>query len=211
MASYSKTVCLSDEQVDWIAQRLEASKLHHADLRDNLLDHFCCFMEEKMTDGLSFEESFEQAFLAITPHGLQEIEQELFFIIHLQTQIPMKRLLYVSGFVATFSFSLHTLLRHLQWEYANLFLQVGFYVVLFAVLPSLASLAYKNRNSLSQGDKVRMLIGILSAAVLSIGMIFKGLHFPLANVLFVTGTVSFILGFLPIFFYQLYQRAVANV
>ncbi|WP_338765067.1 hypothetical protein WAF17_00885 [Bernardetia sp. ABR2-2B] len=201
-------VTLNENQVELICEHLFRNPLQDTDLQDSLLDHFCCFVESKMSEGFSFEESIKEASVSIAPNGVGEIEEELFFIIHFKTQITMKRILYFSSFLVAFSLSFSFLFKALHWPYANILLQLGNIILLFFALPSLVILAFKNKNSLETMDKIRLSIGILAGGLISTGMIFKGLHFPYASILFVVGCAVFSCLFLPIFFYQLYQKSV---
>lgn len=201
-------VTLNENQVELICERIFKNPLQDTDLQDSLLDHFCCFVESKMSEGFSFEESIKEASVSIAPNGISEIEEELFFIIHFKTQITMKRILFFSSFLFAFSTSFYFLFKVLHWPYANVLLMVGNVTLLFAVLPSLVTLALKNKSSLEKMDKVRLTIGVLAGVLISIGMIFKGLHFPGAGVMFVLGCGIFACIFLPIFFYQLYQKSI---
>ena len=47
--------CLSNEQVDFIATDIRQRGIHLQDLHENLLDHICIILEEK----LEKEEEFE--------------------------------------------------------------------------------------------------------------------------------------------------------
>ena len=201
-------VTLNDNQVELICERIFKNPLEDADLQDSLLDHFCCFIESKMNEGLSFEEGFQQASVSIAPNGVSEIEEELFFIKHFKTNLTMKRILYLSSFLTAFTLSLYLLFKHLHWPFANVLLQTGNVVLLFFVLPSLGALVFRNRASLALSDKVRLTIGFLSGILISAGMIFKGLHIPGSGLMFAIGCGIFACVFLPIFFYQLYQKSV---
>ncbi len=201
-------VTLNENQVELICKRIFQNPLQDIDLQDSLLDHFCCFVESKMSEGFSFEESFREASISIAPNGVTEIEEELFFIKHLKTQITMKRILYFSSFLVAFSLSIYLLFKHMHLPYANVMLQVGNVTLLFFALPSLVALAFKNKNSLDKMDKFRLAIGVVAGGLISTGIIFKGLHLLGAGVIFTTGCAIFACVFLPIFFYQLYQKSV---
>lgn len=201
-------VTLNENQVELICERIFQNPLQDTDLQDSLLDHFCCFVESKMSEGFSFEESIREASVAIAPHGVGEIEEELFFIIHFKTQLTMKRILYFSSFLVAFSLSFYLLFKHLHWPYANVLLQLGNVILLFFALPSLVALAFKNKNGLDKMDKIRLSIGVVAGGLISTGMIFKGLYFPGAGIMFTIGCGIFACLFLPIFFYQLYQKSI---
>jgi len=201
-------VTLNENQVELICERIFKNPLQDTDLQDSLLDHFCCFVESKMSEGFSFEESIKEASVSIAPNGISEIEEELFFIIHFKTQITMKRILFFSSFLFAFSISLYFLFKALHLQYANALLMVGNVTLLFFALPSLVALALKNKSSLEKMDKVRLTVGVLAGGLISIGMIFKVLYFPGAGITFVLGCGIFACVFLPIFFYQLYQKSI---
>ena len=201
-------VTLNENQVELICERIFKNPLQDTDLQDSLLDHFCCFVESKMSEGFSFEESIAAASVSIAPNGVSEIEEELFFIIHFKTQLTMKRILNFSSFLVAFSLSFYFFFKSLHWPYANVFMQVGNITLLFVTLPSLVALAFKNKNSLETMDKIRLSIGVVAGGLISTGMIFKGLHFPYSGITFAIGCAIFSCVFLPIFFYQLYQKSV---
>ena len=163
-----------------------------------------------MHEGTPFEEAYKRTLQAVSPEGLQEIEEELFFVLHFNKQITMKKILYGSGFVAAFSFSCLTLCRHLHWfDNGVMFLFIGCAALLVGVLPVLAAMTYQNAKLLSASEKTRMVVGILSGLFISVGLTFKALHYPTANLNFVIGMVLFAFIFLPMFFVQLYKRAIA--
>ena len=68
---------LTDEQVYLIRERIKA-EVSDAALCNDLLDHYCCFVEEQMDTGTNFETAYQKAFKAITPNGMHEIQEELF-------------------------------------------------------------------------------------------------------------------------------------
>lgn len=199
---------LNDKQVDFIHQQLFNNPLENNELQGDLLDHFCCFVENQMSLGFSFQESLSKASQAIAPNGVKEIEDELFFIVHLKPQITMKRILYFSSFVFAFTLCLNFLFKTMHWPYANKLLLIANTTLLFLTLPSLTVLGFRNRALLNKKDKLRMVTGILSGFMISIGVMFKALHFPMAGVLFGTGFIIFSFVFLPIFFHQLYKKSV---
>lgn len=201
-------VMLNNNQVELICERIFKNPLQDDDLQDSLLDHFCCFVESKMSEGFSFEESLKEASISIAPNGVSEIEEELFFIKHFKTNLTMKRILYFSSFLTAFTLSLYLLFKHLHWPFANMLLQAGNVVLLFFTLPSLGALVFRNRATLALSDKIRLIIGFVAGILISAGMIFKGLHFPGSGLMFAIGWGIFAFIFLPIFFYQLYQKSI---
>jgi hypothetical protein len=198
-------VQLNDEEVNRIA--IQIGELQNTGLQTDLLDHFCCAVEARMAQGFSFDDSLKDAWEQISPNGIREIEEELFLMFHSKHYLFMKRMLYVSGFVSSFSLTLHFLFKVVHWPGATELLIVGNVFLLFGVIPSLFLMSLRNRPTLKGVDKFRLMAGITSTFLFTVGMLFKVMHWPGANMLLVIGLVLFAALFLPVFFYQLYQRA----
>lgn len=198
---------LNDTQLERVWQTILISNIQDEDLKHELLDHICCFIEEKIYQGFSFEAAYQAALEAVAPKGIKEIEDELTLVLTYNPQTFMKRILYVATFLTTFLHTLHFLCQHLKLPNSQYLYQAGFYILCLVVLPSLSVISYRNRKFLSGLDKFRMSIGIISAGIISIGMIGKGLYLPGSGMTVSIGMVLFIFIFLPIFFFQLYQSA----
>jgi hypothetical protein len=74
-------VKLSDEKIDFIRAEIDKSAISLQSLKDDLLDHFCCFVEHEMRRGLTFEEAFAKALREVCPNGLDEIQRETIFLL----------------------------------------------------------------------------------------------------------------------------------
>jgi hypothetical protein len=200
-------VQLNDEQVDKVLRAI-LEQYDDRSIAEELLDHFCCFIEEQLTKDVSFEDGLKEAFEAIAPNGVKEIKDELILMLHLKTQTTMKRIFYISVFITTFSLMFSLLSRHWHWDAGTVVTQlIGNLALIFLVLPSITVMAFRNIKLLSFGDIFRMIAGILSGMAIATGLIFKTLYFPYANVLFTSGMLVMMFIFLPIFFWQLYKRS----
>jgi hypothetical protein len=201
-------VQLDEARIDSVLSAIRHEFPGGSSLEDELLDHFCCFIEEQMADGTGFEESLQKAFQSIAPHGIEEIEEELHLLLNFKPQTIMKRLFYVSAFIVTFSLMFSLLSRHWHWDTGANYMQLaGNLALLFLLLPSVSVMAIRNSKLLSKMDIFRMFTGILAGVALSTGMIFKALHFPYANILISSGMLALMFVFLPVFFWQLYKRS----
>jgi hypothetical protein len=201
-------VQLDEAQIDRVLSVIRQESPGGSSLEDELLDHFCCFIEDHMAGGSSFQESLQRAYQSITPKGIEEIEEELQLLLNYKPQTIMKRIFYVSAFIVTFSLMFSLLGRHWHWEAGANYMQLaGNLALLFLLLPSVSVMAIRNTKLLSRTDIFRMFTGILAGVALSTGMIFKALHFPYANILISSGMLVLMFVFLPVFFWQLYKRS----
>lgn len=203
-------VQLSEEQVDLVCQRITSDGVTTAALQSGLLDHYCCFIEDEMNNGTDFERAYGKAFMAITPNGMHEIEEELFFLMNFKKQTNMKRIIYGIGFVATFLISMGLLFKVLHWPGASMMLFSGFGALIITLAALLIhSLQYMNKYS--TGYKIRIYSGFIAGVLVSSGSMFKTLYFPTANMQIVLGMAVLNLVFLPLFFYQLYKQSLAKI
>ncbi len=71
---------LTDDQVDYIIEDVRAHGIRLQGLQDNLVDHICILVEERLDEG----EEFEQLYASIVPsfykHELYELEEEALFL-----------------------------------------------------------------------------------------------------------------------------------
>jgi len=199
---------LSDEQVELISQRIVADGVTNTGLQNDLLDHYCCYIEAAM-ERLDFDTAFEQAFRAITPNGMHEIQEELFFLLTFKTQTNMKRIIYGSGFLAAFFISIGLLSKTLHWPYGNQSLFLGFCAL---ILTSIALFVNSTKfvKAHSATYNIRTWVGFLSAFLISSGSIFKMLHYPGANIQILAGMLPLTFVFIPMFFYNLYKQSLTT-
>src|ERR1700743_2241846 len=74
---------LSDEQVDFVLDDLRAHGIRLEGLRDNLLDHICILLEERLEAGGSFEEEYDGVLATFYRKDLYELEEEALFLASL--------------------------------------------------------------------------------------------------------------------------------
>jgi hypothetical protein len=72
--------CLSDKQVDLIALDIRERGIHLAGLHENLLDHICIIIEEKLEKEEEFETVYSSVIKSFYRSELKEIEEEALFL-----------------------------------------------------------------------------------------------------------------------------------
>ncbi|MCE7996684.1 MAG: hypothetical protein HEP71_32290 [Roseivirga sp.] len=91
---------ISDEELYFIRRQLDLHQLEGADLTNDLVDHFCCIVEEQMSEGNTFNEAFDIAFKRISPDGPKEIEKDLIYLLTIKRKIMFKKSAYVFGYIS---------------------------------------------------------------------------------------------------------------
>lgn len=67
---------ISNEQIDFIYADLEASGIDLEDLKDNLLDHICCIIENEYDESVTFNEFYDNVKISFFKNGFDEIQKE---------------------------------------------------------------------------------------------------------------------------------------
>lgn len=190
-----------------IEKRIRQSGLSNPQLIADMLDHYCCVVEAEMDKGVSFEEAYHRAWNSISPNGLVEIENEVFFMLHFNKQIQMKKMMYLNGFFAATFIAVGFVIRILHWPGATAVSFVG-YAFLFIACMIIIANRMVNKQPTKHMDSLRFYAGSLTALLISVGSMFKGLHFPGANVITLSGFLVLVFAYLPVFFYHAYTSSI---
>jgi len=195
---------LTDEQLDLLTQRI-APAIRNTQLQMELIDHCCCSVEELMTDGLGFEDALSRALEDLEPEGIHRIEIAVQQVLKPQTLQTMKATLFFSGFVAAFCIMLGMLFKIMHWPGADNLLFTGDLSLIVSMIMLIASTLYSS-GAVTRTSFSRSIIGAGGGLLLGIGSCFKIMHWPGANIQILLGMILLTFVFLPLFFWQLYQR-----
>ena len=198
---------LHDEHILAISRRLTDGGVKDQRLHADLVDHICSYLEEQESD--DFAELLEQSIHLLAPNGVQEIEEERFFLFHFHKQLTMKKILFFSGFATTFLLTTGFTFKQLHWPGANVLLTLGNSGLIFTIL-LIASNGIRQASNHTTAFNVRIFTGVIAALLIAMGSLFKLFHFPSANIQFVLGILLLNFVFLPLFFYQLYKQSVSR-
>ncbi len=81
---------LNDKQFLFVQNKLNESPLQNAPLKQELLDHLCCDIENQMAAGILFHAACERTFDIFQEDEMQDIEQH-FFNLNNRKQLIMKK------------------------------------------------------------------------------------------------------------------------
>lgn len=196
---------LTDKQVDFIFDQVNKSLIDSEELKEDLIDHFCCIIEENMQRGKSFKESYNRAYQIICPNGLNEIYQESIFLLSSKRIKIMKKLLFVTGFIVAFILMMGILFKIQHWPAGGILLLTGAGVMIFVLLPLVLLNFYKAEYSKFISYKMKYILGYLGLAFLLSGAVMKIFHLPGSGVALLLSVVILNFGYLPILFYRSYK------
>ncbi len=177
------------------------------ELKEDLLDHFCCFIESEVRTGSSFETAYAKALNEICPNGFNEIQAETIFLLNSNKVVAMKKLMYSIGLLSSISISIGWLFKLLNWPGGDVLVTYGFPAFVLVFLPLLAFDRCKHALSRALSEKLKLLLGFGSAIITGLAVVFKLMHLQGADMLLIGGTLLF--SFLPFLFFRMYKKATA--
>jgi len=195
---------ITDNQVDFILDDIEKRGIVTEDVRYNILDHVCCIIENEMENGMDFKEFYKNTIARFYHKDLGEIEEETQVLLTFKNYYAMKRTLKISGIISISLFIVGVLFKTMHWPGAGviLFLGLAFFSLVFIPL----NIVLKFKDDTEKSNRIVMTIGLLTASVASIGVLFKIMHWPYANVLMFSSNLAFMLVFIPIYFMIKYKN-----
>ncbi len=202
---------ISDENYDFIKEKISKSKISSKELQDDLIDHFCCLVEMQMQDGISFPEAYEIAYQQTTPNGFEEIQRETVFLLNHKKIIIMKQLTYISGYLFALSTTAGAFFKIMHFPGAIILLFGGMLGISFMFLPLLLINKFKNKMFSVLSEKLKWVFGSVSLMTIITASLFKMLHLQGAAILLGLGFLIFGLGFLPFLFFRMYQSTHTEV
>ena len=138
---------LTDEQIEFIEQQVNNSLIDSDELKEDLIDHFCCVIEEYMDKGRTFEESYNTAYQIVCPNGFNEIYKESLLLLTSNNIIIMKKSMYILGFIATVLLTTSILFKLMHWPGTGVLITLGAFMLIFVLLPIIALYFYKKEFS----------------------------------------------------------------
>lgn len=191
--------CLSEAQIGFILDDISARGIERVSLQQDLLDHVCCVIEQSLEDGGDFEHFYLQTIATFYEKELKEIEVETTHLLIHKNYYVMKKIMLIVGTMATGILGFGLLLKFMHWPGAAVCIVFSVFLLSFIFFPLLFILKIKEKQQ--NTDKVILFIGTLSAMIISVGLVFKIMHWPYANMLITSAFFMMLLLFLPIYFF----------
>lgn len=199
---------LTDQNVEFITHAINSSQIKSIDMREDLIDHFCCAIEEEMKKGLSFEQSYDKAYQNICPDGFDEIQQETVYLLTFKNLRAMKRIMYLSGYLALIGITTTFFLRLSHFRFGGITLLLTAAILIFIFLPSLFMNLYKRELTKSISEKLKYIFGFVGIELLLVFAIFRMNHWPWSTSIFLAALVIINFAFFPFLFFKMYKKSV---
>lgn len=191
--------CISEQQIDFILDDISARGIKLVSLQQDLLDHVCCIIEHNLDEHGDFESFYFSTIPQFYQKELYEIEEETINLLIHKNYYVMKKVMLISGSLSASILSLGILFKFMHWPGAAALIFVGILLLSFVFLPLLFVLKAKEKKA--NKDKVIIGLGALASISLSLGVMFKIMHWPGANMLCIAALFIMVCLFLPIYFF----------
>jgi len=193
-----------DDNVDRIRIEIINLGLTYEPLVDDVVDHLCCMVEEKMEDGDSFEKSYAKAFNSIGDNRLPEMQHQTLLLLNKKHQI-MKKLTYFLGLASAIILLLGAISKHMHWPGAGIELTLGLLVIILGFLPLYFIVTYREQTE--KKSIIYPVIAYLAIAVLLAAAVLRIQHWPAARIVSNIGLAILIIGFVPLYVVNAFQKA----
>ena len=192
-------IALSEKQVQFIHDDLLRNGIELEDLRMSLVDHICCVIEEEMTEDDRFEDFYARIIPRFYHRNLEEIQEETKLVLTFKNYYAMKNVMIRSGAFTAICFTTGILFKLMHWPGAAALQLASIAVFSFLFLPIL--FLFKTREVDLRSQKITIGVATIFCFLFGISTLFKLMHWPYANVLWLTCLGILLFVFLPLFFF----------
>jgi GldL N-terminal domain/GldM N-terminal domain len=190
---------LSNNEISLIENWVDEAEITFSHLRDDLIDHLCCDIENEINDGEEFQKAYEKVKEKTTLFGLKEIQEDTVLLINKRYRF-MKNTMKIFGTISMATLAIGSLFKMFHWPGASYLIVLGFLLMCFVFFP--ATIWVLRKESKFKGRKSFAVITFLSFVILMIGILFKIQHWPGASMMLLTGLGMICFVFLPTLIYN---------
>ena len=195
---------ITDEEIEFILDDITKKGIVTEDVRDNILDHVCCIIENELERKVDFNEFYSNTIAKFYKKELSEIEAETKNLLTFKNYYAMKRTLKISGLISIVLIIFGAILKAMHLSGAGITLVLGFAIFSFLFIPLNVIMTLKDDQKTS--DKVVMTIGMLVTLTGTISLVFKVMQWPMANLFFIGSLAAFGLIFIPLYFFTKFRN-----
>lgn len=195
---------LTEAHISVIEKDVEQARIFYSHLKEDLVDHICCDVENEMVQGYKFNDAYKMVQQRIGYRGLKKIQDDTFYLID-KTYRIMKNTMKATGLIAPVLMGFGSLFKVFHWPGGSVLLVLGFLTLCLVFLPTSVYVLYKETRS--NKNVLTYLTGFIAAFAFTLGVLFKVQHWPASGILLVVGEFMLIALFLP----ALLAQSIRNV
>ncbi len=188
---------ISSEQIDYMLEQITLQGISDEGLRDSILDHVCCLIENSHEPIEDFEHCFQSYLKQFYQKNLEEIEVETHLLLNFKNYYQMKKFMLLSGLAGASILAIGNLFKFMHWPGTAMLILLGILLLSMVFMPMLFFIKLKENPVGTQ--KLLLSLGTLLAILFCFSVLFKIMHWPYANMLGNISVFGTILVFVPIY------------
>jgi len=173
---------ISEKELNLVSSDIDQQGLTYTRLKNELLDHICCNVENYMNDGLTFNEAYRKVKREMGSRRIRQVQDATLYLIN-QKYRRMKRTMLVLGISTAVIIIIGTILKMLHWPGAGILLTLGLASLSLAFIPLFVMV--KIRDTRAKQKEVNLFLlftGLIAGILFSMGTLLKIQHWPGANI-----------------------------
>jgi len=129
---------VNDDQLFQIQGYLIGEGVSDVGLQEDLVDDYCCIIEDLMGQGKAFDVAFEADKMSVAPEGPGVVQEDLNYLVTIKKKVMLRKLVFVFGFFGMLDLMLALAFRvsgFLDTEVAGLLAMAGILILSVSILP----------------------------------------------------------------------------
>lgn len=190
---------LSEQQVSFILDDIRRNGIEREELQLDLLDHICCIIENEMNPDQDFGEFYQEIIPRFFKRELGEIQEETDLLLTFKNYYTMKKVMLYSGTFAAIGVVAGSFFKIMHWPGASVLFLLSVFILSFIFLPIL----FLIRSKEIKIKREKIILGLATAfgILISISTLFKVMHWPGANIMWLCSLGILFFLFLPVYFF----------
>jgi hypothetical protein len=190
---------LTETEIDLISRDIDQQGLTYTLLKNELLDHICCSIEEDMEKGMTFNEAYRKVRHLMGPRRIRQIQDETLSLISKKYR-RMKKIMYGLGIAIPIIIVVAIIFRLQHWPGGGILFTLALFTLGLFFLPIFAMVKIRDTRRLNEPVPLGFyMTGTIAGMLTVIGSLFKIQHMPGAGVLLSVGMAIMAFALLPMF------------
>lgn len=91
---------LRNDELERIQQYVVENGLNIPEVRDDVVDHLCCLVEDTLMEGGDFEAAFQAARQLIPQNDIQQIQNDTIYFLTIKKQLTMIKGIFITAYIS---------------------------------------------------------------------------------------------------------------
>ncbi len=189
---------LTDKELKVLVGEIDKSGLTYVKLQNELLDHLCCDIEEKMEEGMEFDRALAEVKQDMGYDCIRTIQEDTLLLVNQKYRI-MKKFMYNLGIVAPTMVIIGTLLKIQHLPGSGLLMVLGLSLLALIYLPVFVTIRIRDTRKKGLAVNIPMYVfGLIAGIMVILGAMFKVMHWPGAGTMLTLSSIIAVVVFIPI-------------